>query len=212
MRAEIVEQGAVGDRDSVREAGRAARILEISDVVAARQGKLGGRGLDLGERFPGAARDSKLGGGVSGEIGKLFRVEEQGRVAASEHDLQLVDIGLASAEAGRERQRNRPQPGVDRAEESGGELGAGLGDQCEAVAGLQPEGDEAAGVGERLGAKLGIRISARQRSAGVVEIEAAAPLRGIIERFAKGLEVGNPARLVIGCRSCPGRGEAGCDR
>ena len=127
-------------------------------------------------RFPFAARDAELGGGVAGEDGELGRVEEQRRVAAGEHDLQLLDIGLAAAEAGRQRQRNRPSAGIDRAEESGGEFGAGLGDQRETVAGLEAEGDEAARIGQRVVAQLGIGIGADQRAARIVEIEAAACL------------------------------------
>ena len=33
MGMKIIKQGAVGDRDAVREAGRAAGILEIGDLV-----------------------------------------------------------------------------------------------------------------------------------------------------------------------------------
>ena len=68
------------------------------------------------------------------------------RIAAGQHDDQLVDIGFAPAEAGRQRQRHRPQAGIDRAEEAGGEFGAGLGDQREPVALFEAQRDEAAGM------------------------------------------------------------------
>ena len=71
--AQIVEQGAVRDRDAVREAGRAARILEIADLVRVLGRKLGVGRLDVAERRPVAAGDAELAGRVAGEIGQLAR-------------------------------------------------------------------------------------------------------------------------------------------
>ena len=124
-------------------------------------------------------------------------IEEQRRVAALELDRQLVDIGFAPAEAGRQRQRHRPGAGIDRAEEGGGEFGAGFGDQRDPVARLDAQRDEAARVGQCVVAQLGIGIGPRERAAGVVEIEPATALGGIIERFADRREVGEAARLRI---------------
>ena len=145
MRGEIVEQRLVGDRDAVREAGRAARILQIGDVVglapsAARRSPARPRRANPSRATstPAARRRARPKSASSGGI------EEQRRVAAFELHRELVDIGIAPAEAGRQRQRHRPGAGIDRAEEAGGELGAGLGDQRDAVAGLDAERDEAA--------------------------------------------------------------------
>ena len=199
---------AVGDRDAVREAGRAARILQIGDVVGARRREARRRPARCRRAIPSRAPATpSLAAASPAKSASSAGIEEQRRVAAVELDLQLVDIGFAAAEAGRQRQRHRPRAGIDRAEEAGGEFGPGLGDQRDAVAGLEPERDEAAGVGERILAQLGIRIGARQRSAGVVEIEAAAALRGIIERLAEGREIGDPARQVVEWSGSPRAGQ-----
>ena len=113
-----------------------------------------------------------LGGGGGGEFGQLGREEEQRGIAARQHDDELVDISVAPAEAGRQRQRHGPQPGVDRAEEAGGEFGAGLGDQREPVALGEAERHEAPGMGKRIVAQLGIGIGAHEAPARVVEIHA----------------------------------------
>ena len=126
------------DRDAVREAGRTARILEVADLVGAGPWQVCGRRLHFGQAFPIARLDAELLDGGDGIFGQLGREEEQLRVAAGQHDDQLVDVGVASSEAGREWQRDRPQTGIDRAEEAGREFGAGLGNERESVALLEP--------------------------------------------------------------------------
>ena len=124
----------MGDRDAVREAGRAARILQIADLVGVRRRQIGARRFDFGEAVPVARGNAALRGGSGGEFGELGREQEQLRVRARQHHDELFDISVAPAEAGRQRQRHGPQPGIDGAEEAGREFGAGLGDQREAVA------------------------------------------------------------------------------
>ena len=176
VRAQIVEKRPVSDGDAVREAGRAARILEISDIVAGRRRKLARGGLDLGERFPGARLDACLVGGALAEVRELFGIEEQRRVGALQLDPELIDIGFAPAEAGRQGQRHRPGAGINRAEEACGELDAGFGNQRDTVAGLDPERDEAARLDQRIVAQLRERIGQGQRAARVMEIEPAPAL------------------------------------
>ena len=131
------------------------------------------------------------------------------RVAAFEHHQQLRDISLAPAKAGRERKRHRPQPGIDRAEEKGGEFGSGLGHQGDAIAGGEAERDEAAGVGERIVAQGRIRISVRQGPARVVEIHSARSTGGIIERVAERFEIGETARQSVAGGRCAVGGNVG---
>ena len=161
------------------------------------------------ERFPVARVDSALGGRVLAKVRQLAGKQEKPGVAAVELDGELVDIGAAAAEAGRQRKRDRPGSGIDRAEEAGRELRPGLGDEGNAVAGLDAERDEAAGMGERVLAQLGVGVGLGEGAAGVVEIEPALALRSIIERFAKRGEVGNPAGQIVHGRSRTRRGELG---
>ena len=154
MGAKIVEKRAVGDRDAVREAGRSAGILEIADLVGVGRAAASALAGVEAARVSQSRTEPRRRAASPANVGELGGNEEQGRVGAVELDLELVDIGVAAAEAGRERQRHRPGAGIDRAEESGGEFGAGLGDQGEPVARLDSERDEAAGVGKRVLAKL----------------------------------------------------------
>ena len=136
----LSSRASVSDRDAVREAGRAARILKIGDVVGL---CASGSSPAAGSTSPSVSQsrdvDAGLVRGAAAEVGEFGRVEEQRRVAALQLDGELVDIGFAPAEAGRQRQRHRPGAGIDRAEEGGGEFRPGLGDQSDAVAGLDPE-------------------------------------------------------------------------
>ena len=54
MRMEVVEQRVMRDRNSVREARRTTRILEIGDVAASRLGQIGFGRFDTVERIPRA--------------------------------------------------------------------------------------------------------------------------------------------------------------
>ena len=158
VRAEIVEQRVVGDRDAVREARRAARILQIGDVVRPwpSEGRPGAGSIVV-EALPVARVDAGIGGGLAAEFGELGGKRNSAGSQLFSWTVELIDIGFAPAEAGRQRQRHRPGAGIDRAEEAGGEFGAGLGDQRDAVARLDAERDEAAGVGQRVLAQLGSR-------------------------------------------------------
>src|SRR3546814_15629691 len=78
-----------------------------------------------------------------------------------------------------------------------------LGDQRDAVAGLHASGDQAIGGKQRIVAQFAIAVGAHETSARIVKIEPAAALRGIVERFADGGEVGEAARL----RAFGGRGD-----
>src|SRR3546814_9158469 len=84
---------------------------------------------------------------------------------------------------------------MDGAEEERGEFGPGLGDQRDAVAGLDPGGDQAIGGETRVVAQLAVAVGAHEAPARIVEIEPAAALRRIVERLADGGEVGEAARL-----------------
>ncbi len=199
----------MGDGDPVREAGRAARILEIGDIVRAGGGKLGLRPLALGEALPGFALHARRLRCRGGHSGELVGIEEMGRIGAVELDLELVDIGIAASERGRQRQRHRPGAGIDGAEEEGGELRAGLGDDRDPVLRPHPRRDQPPGGGERVGAELGIRIGADQHSARIVEVEAANAPGRIIERVPKRFEVGEAARQRVRGRrrkQCLGHG------
>src|SRR4051812_11727628 len=109
----------------MREAGRAARILQISDVVRLRFRKIAGGAVERGQALPVAGSDSTLRRGGFGQFGQLGREQQKPGVAAVELDAELLDIGVAAAEAGREGERDRPRAGIDRSEEAGGELRAG---------------------------------------------------------------------------------------
>src|SRR3546814_7172045 len=76
-------------------------------------------------------------------------------------------------------------------------------DQRDAVAGLHAGGDQAIGGKQRIVAQFAIAVGAHETSARIVKIEPAAALRGIVERFADGGEVGEAARL----RAFGGRGD-----
>ena len=177
--------------------------MQISDVVGSGRGQLGRGPVEAGEAFPFARIDSAPGCCVHAEIGELGWIQEQFGVTALQLDRQLVDIGVAPAEAGRQRQRHRPGASVDCAEEAGGELRAGLGDKRDPVARRDTDGDEALRMSQRILAQLGIRISARQRPARIVEVESAAARRRIIECLAERREVGEAAgkRIDGRCRA-----------
>src|SRR3546814_11238361 len=87
---------------------------------------------------------------------------------------------------------------MDGAEEERGEFGPGLGDQRDAVAGLDPGGDQAIGGETRVVAQLAVAVGAHEAPARIVEIEPAAALRRIVERTADGGEVGEAARRRAG--------------
>ena len=198
VRREIVEQSAMADDHAVGKARRAARILEVGDVVGR-----GGRQRHIGRRMfrqrcpvhrldPGKIR------GLTSHIGKFGGEDQQSGIAARQLDAKLLDVGIAAAERCRQRQRHRPCAGIDSAEEQGGEFGAGLGDQRDALAGMNAGGDQPARGNQGIVAKLGERIGAHQRATRVVKIEATGAAGGVIERLAKGREIGEPAwtRLI----------------
>ena len=196
MGGEIGEQRAVGDDDAVRKAGRAAGILQIGDVVRRRLMQRRIRRVLPGEALPVEAGDVACFGGGGGH-GQLGRVEEQGGIGAVELHLELLDIGIAAAEGGGQRQRDRPGAGVERAEEQGDELRRRLGDQRDAVARLDAARDQSARARGGVRAQLGIGIDAHERRPRVMEVHAARAAGGIIERLGHRREIGAAARQSV---------------
>ena len=206
VRGEVVEQRAMGDRDPMRKARRAARILQIRDRVGVGDGQRRGRRGAGGETVPIDRLHPRQPRRFRRHRRELGRVDQQVRLAAVELDTKLLDIGVAPAERGRQRQRHRPRARIDRAEEQGGELGAGLRDQRHALFGLHARREQTIRDRERVLAQLGEGISANQGRARVVEVQPARAGRGIVERRAQGSEVGETARQgVIGGRRAPVR-------
>ena len=200
MGGEVRHQRLVGDDDAVREAGRAARILQIGDVVRLRRVERAGRHLGGEEARPVLRLEAGRVGGVAGHR-QVGREEQQGRVGAVQLHGELVDIGVLAAERGRQGQRHRPGAGIHGAEEEGDELGGGLGDQGDAVAGPDAARLQAVRGADRILAQLGIGIDARQSGARVVEIHALLALRDIVQRLGHRREVRVAARqLVVGRR------------
>jgi hypothetical protein len=119
----------------------------------------------------------------------------------------LLDVGIAPAERGRQRQRHRPGAGIDSTEKESRKFGNGLGDKGDPIARLYPAGDEAVSIADRLGAKLGERIGPFQPSARIVEIQAAPARGGIVQRFAEGRKVGEATHTAV-----IGRGRFGAGR
>ena len=185
----------------MRETGRAARILQIGDVV----------GLGLGQRCDRRLAHGKLGPvdpdgprqtrGLAGHLREFRREDQHLRVAARKLDAELFDVRIATAERGRQRQRHGPCAGIDNAEEQRGELRAGLGDQRDAVGRGHAGGDQAIGHRAGVGAQLRIGVGLRQCSARVVEIKSPVTACRVIEGFAQRAEIGEAARQgVLGRR------------
>jgi hypothetical protein len=182
--------------------------LQIGDVVGPGRRKLALSNFLAEEAGPvGAGHAGRLGR-IARQRGEHRRVEEHERVGALQLHAQLVDIGFAPAERGGQRQRDRPGPGIDGAEEERAEFGRGLGNERDPVAGLHAARDQAAGAADRVGLQLGIRISPLQLAAGVVEVETAPAVSRIVQRFAKGGEVGEPADTAVVGRGRHGLGRA----
>ena len=200
MRREVRHQCLVGDDDAVREAGRTARILQIGDVVRLGRVERAGRGVSGEEARPILGFEASGGGGFARHR-QFGRIEQQHRVGAVQLHGQLVDIGFLAAERGRQRQRHRPDAGIHGAVEQGDELGGCLGDQRDALAGLDAAGFHAVRGADRVLAQLGIGVDARQRGPRVVEIHAFLALRDIIERFGHRREIGIAARQFVVGRS-----------
>ena len=75
VRGKVVEESRVRDRDAVRKARRAAGILQIGDVCAARA-RQRHLGCDtLGQRFPVDALDPGGARGVRAELRQLGRID-----------------------------------------------------------------------------------------------------------------------------------------
>ena len=191
---EVVEQRTVRDRDAVGKTGRAAGILQVADRVGVERGqlrrwrRLGG---EAGVVLPAAAVALCRGARHCGDFG---RVEQRLGVRAAELDGKLVDVIVLAAKAGRQGQRYRPDPGIDRPAEQRGEFGAGFGNQREAVARREAGDDQAAGHSQRIAAQFAERVGAGQAPARIVEIEPARTAGGIVQRLGKGGEIGEAAR------------------
>ena len=52
-------------------------------------------------------------------------------------------------------------------------------------------------MGQRVGAQFRIRVGAQQGPARVVEVHPARPARGVIQRFAQRVEIGDAARMGV---------------
>ncbi len=197
VRGKIVEQLAVRDRHAMREARRSARILQIGDVVGRRLRQRAGRRWARGEILVGEPLDiTGLGGGMR-HRGELGRVEQHPRIGALQLHRELVDIGFAPAEAGRQRQRHRPGAGIDRAKEQRGEVRAGLGHQRQALARTDARLHQPVGRRDRVFPQRGIGIGVGQRAACVVEVQATHAARSIIQRFAQRCEIAHAARQCV---------------
>jgi len=131
------------------------------------------------------------------KFGKFLREEEQLRIAARQHDDQLVDIGVAPAKAGRQRQRHWPQRGIDGAEEAGGKFRPGFRDQCNSVALLESQCKETPSMAKRILAQLGIGIGTHQSAASVVEVHPATALGSIVQRLTKRREISETAGKAV---------------
>ena len=186
----------MGDRNAVRKAGGARRILQIGDV-----GRLGlGQG-DVGrfaaEPLVPIMGGTQAGGGILHDIVQAGRGEQHQRIAAGELHPDLIDIGFAAAKAGRQRQRHRQRAGIDGAKEGGSKAGTGFGDQGDAVTGLHAFGNEVRGVAAGIGGEFRKGVSAHQIGAGIVEVEALLPLRGVIQSITECGEIGAALRQRI---------------
>ncbi len=197
VRSKIVEQSLVRDDDAVREPRRAARILQIGDVVRTCLGQRGGGGFagrEFGPVDPVRARQTRR---LARHLRELGREDQHLGIAAGKLDAKLFDIGIAAAERRRQGQRHRPGAGIDDTEEQRGEFWAGLGDQRDAVGRGDAGGDQAIRHRQRVAAQRRIGIGLAERTARVMEVEAALPRRRIVERLAKCREVGEAARQRV---------------
>src|SRR6185437_7564971 len=95
--------------------------------------------------------------------------------------------------------------GVDSAEEAGGEIGPGLGDERDTVAGPDFEGKEAPRMGEGVFAQLGIGVAPIRSAPSVMEVDPAPALGGIVERFSERVEVGGATRQAVQRGRCARR-------
>jgi len=144
--------------------------------------------------------------GLTGHLGQFGRIDQHRRVAAGELHAELLDIGIAPAERGRQRQRHGPAAGIDHAEEQGREIRAGLGDQRDAVLGLDAGRNQTARHGQRIVTQFRIGVGPGQRAARVMEVETTHACGGIIQRLAERCEVGQTARQrIFGRRREKGR-------
>ena len=195
----------VRDRDAVRKARRPARILQIGDrlSVRLRQRRLGRRaGREFGPVDPLGPREARR---LCRHRPQFGREDQHLRIAAGQLDAQLLDIGIAPAERGRQRQRHRPGAHIDGAEEQRGEFRHGLCDQRDPVLGLHARGDQAIRHRDRVGAQLGERIGAGERTARIVEVETAHAAGRVIQRLAQRREIGKATRQFVQRRRWRGR-------
>jgi hypothetical protein len=165
--------------------------------VARRLGQGDCGGGEGGLRRVGARGHVLRRGGSLRHHLEFLGIEEQDRIGAGELHGQLIDIGFASAERGGQRQRHRPGARIDGAEESGGEFGARLGEQGDAVARPDAGRDQAVRARDRIGAQFGEGIGADQGAAWIVEIQAARAAGGIIQRRTQSREIGVTTRSSV---------------
>ena len=159
--------------------------MQIADIVRRGFGQDAfGRGT-LGEILPALRIAALPRRGGLGHLGDFFGVEQDFGVRAHQLDRQLVDEIVLAAEGGRQRQRHRPGTDIDTGAEQRGEIGAGLGDQRDAVFLGDPGRHQPAGHDQRVIPHFAIGIDPRQLAAHVVKIKTLAALRGVVDRVVE---------------------------
>ncbi len=189
MPAQIVEQRLVRHCDPGGEARRARRILQVADVFGLRFGQLAWRAGALGEIVPAFAVAALPVGGGLGHFGDFGGIDQDFRVRALQLDRKLVDIAFLAAEGRRQGQRDRPRAHQRAAAEQCGELGAGLGDQRDAVFLANTHRHQPVRGLQRVLLHLRIGIDPFQRPAHVVEVEALGASRSVIDSLVERREV-----------------------
>ncbi len=176
--------------------------MQIANIV---RGHFGQRDFVRGapgEVFVAFACTALTCSGGSGHLADLFWVDENARIAAHQLYRELVDIAFLAAKGRRQRQRHRPGTGIDASAEQRGEIGAGLGDQRDAVLRLDAPFDQAIGHRDRVFAHFRIGINALQLATHVVEVQPLLRAGGIVECLVEGRKLGADARqlAIVRCR------------
>ena len=135
-------------------------------------------------------------------VAQFRRMQQDFRVAAFQLDRQLIDIMIAPAEAGGQRQGNGPGADIDGAEEQRSEIRACFRNQRHTVLGADARVDHASGGFQRILPQGAIGIGARQLAAHIVKIQAALAGCGIIERFPQSAEIRKAPLQIVPRRGC----------
>ncbi len=133
MAVKIVQQRFVCDRNAGGEAGGAAGILKVTDIVGLRGRQRAFGRIAFGEAGPVgpfAALFLRCG---QRHLGNVGRIDQDGGIGAGQLHAELVDIAFLAAEGGRQRQWHRPRADIDAGAEQRGEVRPGFRDQRHAV-------------------------------------------------------------------------------